>query len=145
MDFGPRWSQGIIDREPPKVGAPYSLLVPRTDSIGNDVSGIPSIEVLVPLATYYPWQLRRSRTAGNDRLVSFRGTFIPLPRTESDRRSTGDSRPSIESLYRNRATFMDGVDTGIAALVRDRFLLPEDAPAARGRMNDVWERYGLSR
>ena len=145
LDFGPRWPQGVIDLEPPKVGASYPLLVPRTDSIGNDLGGIPSIELVVPLATYYPWQLRRGRSAGNDRLVSFRGTFIPLPRTEAERRSTGDSRPSIESLYRNRSTFVAGVDSAIANLVHERFLLPEDASVARGRMNDVWDRYGLSR
>jgi hypothetical protein len=101
--------------------------------------------LVVPLATYYPWQLRKGRSAGNDRLVSFRGTFIPLPRTEADRRSAGDSRPSIESLYTNRSTFVAGVDLAITALVRERFLLPEDAPVARARMSDVWERYGLSR
>jgi hypothetical protein len=145
LDFGPRWSQGIIDFEPPRIGAPYPLLVPRTDSIGNDLGGISSIELVVPLATYYPWQLRTGRSAANDRLVSFRGTFIPLPRTEAERRSTGDSRPSIESLYRNRSTFVAGVDSAIATLVRERFLLPEDAPVARGRMSDVWERYGRSR
>jgi hypothetical protein len=144
LDFGPRWSQGIIDVEPPKVGAPYPLLVSRADSIGNDLGGIRSIELVVPLATYYPWQLRRGRSVANDRLVSFRGTFIPLPRTEAERRSTGDARPSIESLYRNRSTFIDGVELAIAGLVRERFLLPEDATAAQSRMTDTWNRYGLS-
>ena len=145
LDFGPRWPQGIIDLEPPKVGAPYPLFVSRVDSIGNDLGGIRSIELLAPLATYYPWQLRRGRAAANDRLVSFRGTFIPLPRTEADRRATGDSRPSVETLYGNRSTFMSRVDSGAAALVRERFLLPEDVPAARSRMSDVWDRFGLNR
>ena len=145
LNFGPRWQQGIIDLEPPKVGAPYPLLVSRTDSIGNDLGGVQSIEVLAPLATYYPWQLRRGRSAANDRLVSFRGTFIPLSRTETERRATGDSRPSIEKLYGNRSTFLSRVDSSTAALVRERFLLPEDVTVARNRMSDVWERYGLER
>jgi len=145
LDFGPRWSQGIIDIEPPEVGAPYPLFVSSVDSIGNDLGGVRSIELLAPLATYYPWQLRRGKSAANDRLVSFRGTFIPLPRTEADRRATGDSRPSIESLYGNHSTFMSRVDSATAALVRERFLLPEDVPAARDRMSDVWARFGLDR
>jgi len=145
LDFGPRWSQGIIDSEPPGVGAPYPVFVSRVDSIGNDLGGIRSIELLVPLATYYPWQLRSGMAAANDRLVSFRGTFIPLPRTEADRRGVGDSRPSIETLYGSRSRFMGRVDSAIASLVRQRFLLPQDVPATRSRMNDVWERYGLSR
>ena len=145
LDFGPRWGQGIIDLEPPKVGAPYRLFVTRADSVGNDLGGVRSIELLAPLATYYPWQLRRGRSAANDRLVSFRGTFIPLPKTEADRRATGDSRPSIEALYGNRSTFMNRVDSATAALVRERFLLPDDIPAARTRMSDVWARFGLDR
>jgi hypothetical protein len=144
LDFGPRWSQGIIDIEPPKVGAPYQVLVSRVDSVGNDLGGIRSIELLVPLATYYPWLLRTGMPAGADRLFSFRGTFVPLPRTDADRRSTGDSRPSIESLYGDRTRFMKQVDDGISSLIGRRFMLPEDSIAARSRMNDVWERFGIA-
>ena len=145
LNFGPRWPQGIIDLEPPRVGDPYQVLVSRVDSIGNDLGGIRSVELLAPLATYYPWQLRSGMAAANDRLASFRGTFIPLPKTEADRRATRDSRPSIESLYGSRSTFLSRVDSATAALVRERFLLPEDVPAARDRMSDVWARFGLDR
>jgi len=145
LNFGPRWPQGIIDLEPPRVGDPYPVLVSRVDSIGNDLGGIRSVELLAPLATYYPWQLRSGMAAANDRLASFRGTFIPLPKTEADRRATRDSRPSIESLYGSRSTFLSRVDSATAALVRERFLLPEDVPAARDRMSDVWARFGLDR
>jgi hypothetical protein len=145
LDFGSRWPQGIIDLEPPRVGDRYPVLVSRVDSIGNDLGGIRSIELLAPLATYYPWQLRSGMPAANDRLVSFRGTFIPLPKTEADRRATHDSRPSIEALYGHRSTFMSRVDSAAAALVRERFLLPEDVPAAHARMSDVWARFGLDR
>jgi hypothetical protein len=143
LDFGPRWRQGIIDFEPPKVGAPYPVFVSRVDSIGNDLGGIRSIELLVPLATYYPWQLRTGMAAATDRLLSFRGTFAPLPRTDAERRTAGDSRPSIESLYGDRTRFMRQVDAGISSLIARRFLLPADSGAARSRMSDVWERYGL--
>ena len=142
MDFGPRWSQGIIDREPPRLGEPYPILVSRVDSIGNDLGGIRSIEISVPLATYYPWQLRTGSPAGTDRLVSFRGTFIPLPKTEADRRATGDARPSIESLYGDKTRFMTRVDAAISSLISRRFLLAQDSTVARARMSDVWDRFG---
>src|SRR6266550_4181012 len=131
MDFGPRWSQGIIDREPPKLGAPYPVFVSRIDSVGNELGGIRSIEILVPLATYYPWQLRSGLPAATDRLVSFRGTFIPLPRTEAERRAGSDSRPSIETLYGNRGQFLKRVDDGISSLIARRLLLAGDSTAAR--------------
>ncbi|HJP87308.1 MAG TPA: alpha/beta hydrolase domain-containing protein, partial [Gemmatimonadaceae bacterium] len=140
MDFGPRWRQGIVDREPPRLGAPYPIYVSRVDSIGNDLGGIRSIEIAVPLATYYPWQLRTGMPAGTDRLVSFRGTFTPLARTEADRRASGDSRPSIESLYGDKTRFMTRVEAAISSLIAQRFLLPQDSAAANARMSDVWDR-----
>ncbi len=140
MDFGPRWNLGIIDREPPALGAPYPVFVSKVDSIGNELGGIPSIEILVPLATYYPWQLRTEVPSATDRLASFRGTFIPLPKTEAERRAKGDSRPSIEGLYSNKSQFLRRVDQGISSLIARRFLLPEDSTAARSRMTDIWSR-----
>jgi hypothetical protein len=120
------------------------VFVSRIDSIGNELGGIRSIEILVPLATYYPWQLRTGMPAATDRLVSFRGTFIPLPRTEAERRASSDSRPSIEMLYGNRGQFLKRVDDGISSLIARRLLLSADSTAARDRMVDAWERYGLA-
>jgi hypothetical protein len=137
-DFGPRWKEGIVDREPPGVGAPYAVRVAQTDSIGNDVGGIRSVEARVPLATYFPWQLRTG--AASDHLVSFQGTFVPLPRTEAERASTHDPRPSIEALYGGkRDAFLARVDAAAAELVAERFLLPEDVAAAKERMAATWD------
>ncbi|HKN58678.1 MAG TPA: alpha/beta hydrolase domain-containing protein [Gemmatimonadaceae bacterium] len=144
LDFGPRWSQAIIDREPPTLGTPYPVFVSRIDSLGNELGGIRSVEIMVPLATYYSWQLRTGMPAGTDRLVSFRGTFTPLPKTDAERRASGDSRASIESLYGNRTRFLQRVDESISTLIARRFLLPADSTAARNRMIDVWNRYGLA-
>ena len=137
-DFGARWKAGIVDREPPGIGAPYALRVSQTDSIGNDLGGIRSVEARVPLATYFPWQLRTG--AASDRLVSFRGTFVPLPRSEAERARTKDPRPSIEKLYGgNRDVFLKRVDAATADLVAQRFLLAEDVVAARERMAATWD------
>jgi hypothetical protein len=136
LDLGARWKQGIIDREPPGIGAPYVVRVPQVDSLGNDLGGIRSVEARVPLATYFPWQLRTG--AGSDRLVSFQGTFIPLPRTEAERAKARDRRPSIERLYGSRDVFLARVDAAAAGLVAERFLLREDAAAVRTRMSATW-------
>ena len=81
--------------------------------------------------------------AGTNYLASFRGTFIPLPKTEADRKASGDSRPSIEALYGDQTKFLQRVDEGLSTLIGHRFLLPEDSTTARNRMVDVWTRYGL--
>lgn len=137
-DFGPRWRLGIIDREPPGIGAPYAIRVAQVDSIGNELGGIRSVEARVPLATYFPWQLRTG--AASDRLASFAGTFVPLPRTEAERERNKDPRPSIEQLYGgDREGFLSRVDVAAAELVAERFLLAEDVPAARARMAATWD------
>ena len=136
LDFGPRWNDGIIEVEPPTLGKPFTVLVPRVDRFGNDAAGIRSIELRVPLASYLPWRLRTGMPSGTDRLISFTGTFVPLPRTEQERTSAGDARPSIESLYPSREAFLKQVDAAAAALVGERFLLQQDvaaAPSADGR------------
>ncbi|HEX2600859.1 MAG TPA: alpha/beta hydrolase domain-containing protein [Gemmatimonadaceae bacterium] len=142
LDFGPRWDKGIVDLEPPKIGAPFPVFVSRVDSIGNELGGIRSVEILVPLATYYPWQLRTGFPGGADRLVSFRGTFVPLPKTDAERAASGDPRPSITALYGDRAGFLRHVDDAISSLVGRRLMLPADSAAAKNRMIDVWARLG---
>ncbi len=138
-DYGPRWRNGIVDTEPPRLGAPYTVLVPKVDALGNDAAGIRSIELRVPLATYFPWHLRTGRAAGVDRLMSFTGTFTPLPGTERERIASGDSRPSIERLYGSRDAFLAKVDAAAKAMVSERVLLPGDAAAARARMAETWD------
>ncbi|MDQ2766873.1 MAG: alpha/beta hydrolase domain-containing protein [Gemmatimonadota bacterium] len=136
-DFGSRWSAGIIDREPPGIGAPYVVRVPQVDSLGNDLGGIRSVEARVPLATYFPWSLRTGTSP--DRLMSFVGTFVPLPRTEAGRASAHDPRPSVERLYGGRDAFLSRVNAAAAELVAQRFMLAEDTSAARARMAATWD------
>jgi hypothetical protein len=137
LDLGDAWSKRIITREPPAVGRPYTVLVPRADAVGNELGGIQSIELRVPVATYLPWQLRS--VTPTDRLVSFQGTFVPLTRTERERRHNGDTRPSLERLYPSRDAFLRAVDGATLALVAERFLLPDDRPVARERMAKSWD------
>ena len=136
-DFGPRWKEGIVDREPPGIGAPYAIRVAQTDSIGNDLGGIRSVEARVPLATYFPWQLRTG--AALDRMVSFGGTFVPLPRTEAERARTKGSAAEHREIDGGRATFLTRVDAAAAELVTQRFMLAEDVVAARARMAATWD------
>lgn len=137
IDLGRSWSRGVIDHEPPRLGARYPVLVPRADSIGNEVGGIQSVELLVPVATYFPWQLRTAEPV--DQLVSFAGTFVPLPKTEAERRARGDSRPSLQALHGSRDAFLRSVERATAALVAQRFLLPDDRAVAHERMASSWD------
>jgi len=59
VDYGPRWANGIITLEPPRLGKPFPVRVSQVDADGNEVGGVRSLELLAPLATYTPWSLRR--------------------------------------------------------------------------------------
>jgi hypothetical protein len=134
LDFGPRWSAGIIDREPPEVIGRYPVLVPQVDRLGNEIGGVRGWELRAPLATYLPWQLRATEQASNDELVDFFGTFAPLPL----RPSQGDARPAVGSLYADRAAYLRQITAAIASLESEGFLLPEDAPRALERAKELW-------
>src|SRR5207237_769616 len=83
-DAGPVRPEGVITVAPPRAGAPCPALVPQVDAFGNELGGVRGVELLVPLATYTPWNLRTGYPASTDELVDFLGTWVPLPRTAAD-------------------------------------------------------------
>ena len=139
VNYGPRWHQGIIDRQPPEVGKPFPALVPQVDKFGNELGGIRSVELLVPLATYAPWNLRIGFPGGMDELTDFFGTYIPLPKTEEGRSKTGDARPSIESLYTDKKDYLHKVKRSADLLVEQGFLTKEDVPNVTAQAERHWD------
>ena len=128
LDFGPEWSKGRVTIEPPRLGAPFVSLVPAVDDAGNDRGGIRLPEIAVPLATHTGWNYRRPEIGAPDRLASEIGAYRPLPRTAADRTTAGDSRPAIAERYPSREDYLGRIALAAVALVRDRYLLPEDVP-----------------
>src|SRR5215471_2810899 len=64
LDYGSHISRGQMDVHPPRQignGAAYTILVPRVDHDGNDVSGIRLPIVQVPIGTYTGWNLQSRR------------------------------------------------------------------------------------
>ncbi len=134
-DYGPRWSQGIIERQPPDLGAAFPVLLPQVDSLGNEMGGVPSVEIQAPLATYAPWNLRAGFAGGTTELTDFFGTYIPLPRVPD----ASDPRPDIGSLYGNRAVYLALAARAADSLVDRGFLLPEDSDRAIRRAAEQWD------
>ncbi|MFO1053259.1 MAG: alpha/beta hydrolase domain-containing protein [Planctomycetota bacterium] len=135
-DYGPRFAQGIVDIEPPKLGAAFPTLVPTVDRFGNQLGGITGIELRVPLATYAPWHLSPLFPGEPE---PFQGSFLPLPRDDDDGAQHHDPRPSIASLYRDRADFLAQVDAAAKAMVEERVLLPCDVARVRDRAAACWD------
>jgi hypothetical protein len=129
FDYGPKFDQGLLTILPPRiVGTPYSALVPKTDTDGNDIAGIRLPEVAVPLATYTGWNLRAAPEGGNDGCDHF-GQRIAFARTKADRIAAADPRPSLEERYPSQADYVDRIASAAKRLADDRLLLDEDVQA----------------
>lgn len=129
FDFGPNWSKGILDFEPPRPVAPFAVRVPGTDRFGNEATGIRPVELRVPIGTFAPFALRTGAPFASDEMVGYLGSFAPLARSDSDRRQ-GDRRPSFASLYPTVEDYRAQVKQAIDELAAEGFLLPRDRAAA---------------
>jgi Alpha/beta hydrolase domain len=139
VDYGPRFDRGIVDLEPPRVGAAYATRVPKCDADGNDVDGIRMPDIAVPLATYTGWNLRDPSIGAPDELANYSGSFIPFPRTRAAREASSDPRPSIAERYANRDDYLTHYREAVDRLVADRFLLARDRAASMARGRAVWD------
>ena len=130
VDFGAafdaRTMSGIIAEPLQVASGEYAVLVPAVDPDGNEVAGIRTPSVAVPLGTYTGWNLRRAGYAEGD-LCHLQGAFVPFAATRAERLASGDPRPSLEERYGTRAAYTAMVHFSTASLVAQRFLLPEDA------------------
>jgi hypothetical protein len=138
VDYGPGWREGIIAYEPPKLGRAFPALVAQVDAHGNEVGGVRNVELLVPLATYAPWNLRTGYAGGANELTDFFGTYIPLPRTEAERAQRGDPRPSITGLYVTKADYLRRAHAAAIGLVDQGYLLQEDVARVLTRAEEYW-------
>lgn len=140
IDYGPEFaSKGLIEFEPPKVGKAFTMLVPQVDADGNEVAGIRLPELMAPLATYTTWNYRSAEIGAPNVLANLQGAFFPLSLTKAERELKGDPRLSVQERYPTRDDFMGKTSEAARALVKQRFLLPEDMPAVLDRAAAEWE------
>ena len=127
QDYGPDFERGIISEEPPgeEHSLEYTVLVPQVDAVGNELPGIRTPHVEVPLATFTGWNLRPKGSA-EMATAGILGSYLPLATTANERRAGGDSRPSVEERYGSRAHYVRAIESAARRLVEQRLLLEED-------------------
>jgi hypothetical protein len=140
LDFGPDFrSKGIVTQDPPKVGTPFSVLVPQVNGDGNETAGIRLPEQMVPLATYTGWNLRDPKIGAPDVIYNMVGSFIPFARTKAEREASGDPRPSIEERYKDKDDYLRKVKEAAVALSGSGFLLKEDIEKVGAKAAARWD------
>src|SRR2546430_4420816 len=122
-DFDAKDDSGVMD-EPPAVRYTYRELLPQVDADGNEVDGVRSTQLRVPLGTYSGWNTRRVNF-GNPDLCDLSGQYIPFAVHQADRK--GDPRRSVEERYGSKAGYMARVSEAVEDQVEDGLVLRDDA------------------
>lgn len=131
QDYGPAFdtvdTRGIVSLNPPKLSAArYGVLVPQVDADGNDLGGISSLFVRVPIGTYTGWN-NFHESLFKDGFCTLQGSFIPFAATREERIAAGDPRLSIGERYPDRPAYVAAIRKAAGDLVSRRHLLAADA------------------
>jgi hypothetical protein len=118
---------------------PLPFLVPQVDADGNDVAGVHDPEAAVPLATVTGWNFRHERIGNPRDIYMTLGSYIPFPRTEKERKASGDPRQSIEQRYQDGDDYVAKVRAAAVRLIRDRYMLEGDLDGVIARARAHWE------
>jgi hypothetical protein len=129
-DFGPAFRaldvSGVMHVQPPVVRQVLPQVVPKVDADGNEIAGVRSVLLEVPLGTYTGWNpLARGFFKGH--IQSLGGGYIPFAKTKAERLASGDPRPSLEERYGTHEAYVARVKDAARRQVAERFLLQEDA------------------
>ena len=133
-DLGPHFrynDQSGVVAKLPVVKSTLPQLVVRVDADGNEVAGIRSPLLMAPLGTYTGWNVTTSGVYKGQLCIggSPIGGFIPFAKTKADRVASGDPRLSLEERYTDHDGYVKAVKTASDQLVRDGYLLRDDAAA----------------
>ena len=131
QDYGPGFdtadTRGIVSINPPRLSAArYGVLVAQVDADGNDLGGIRSLFVQVPIGTYTGWN-NFHESLYKDGFCTLQGSFIPFAATRAERIAAGDPRPSLEERYPDRTSYVAALRKATSDLVAKRHLLATDA------------------
>jgi hypothetical protein len=127
MDFGETFrTAGVVTVEPPKLGRELATLVMQVDRDGNEIAGLKTPQVAVPLGTHTGWNLRDPSIGAPEELYSMKGSYFPFPRTKSEREQKGDPRLSVEERYAGKDAYLARVRAEAQRLIGNGYLLERD-------------------
>ncbi len=129
--FDPNDGSGVPSNAPPPIKQVLKMLVPRVNTDGNEIGGVPVVLLDAPLGTYLGWNITAggARPFHQDQICSYAGGMIPFARTRTERMASGDPRLSLEERYTDHAGYVATVRKAAANIVAQGFLLQQDADA----------------
>ncbi|HXW96251.1 MAG TPA: alpha/beta hydrolase domain-containing protein, partial [Gemmatimonadales bacterium] len=131
--FDSKDDSGVMD-EPPVVRFTYRELLPRVNDDGNEVDGVRSTQLRVPLGTYSGWNTRKMGFGFPD-LCDLTGQYVPFAVHKADRMASGDPRLSVEERYGSKAGYIAAVQQALQEQLDEGLLLPDDAASILAQEN----------
>ena len=132
FNFGPRIDyfdeSGVITNQPPIVERVLPELVPVENKDGNETSGVPSVLLQAPLATYSGWNTYAT-TVYKGQQCGLTGSSFPFQETKAARLAAHDPRASLEERYGTHDGYVCVVTKAADRALKQRFLLQTDATA----------------
>ncbi len=129
-DYGPQFryndESGVYTNVPPPIKQVIPTLAPKVDIDGNEIAGVKSLLMHLPLGTYTAWNPIASGPLFG-REASLSAGYIPFPKTKADRIAANDPRLSIEERYGNLWGYYYLALWYANNLAAQRYLLPDDA------------------
>jgi hypothetical protein len=127
FDWGERFEQGILDNALPAPGPLYPNLVPAVGPDGNELAGIRTPHVAVPVASYTGWNYPKTFDgAGNTVASRLSGAWLPFCKDRQERISREDSRKSLAERYKGRGDYLDRLRRYAEKLVDQGLMFAED-------------------
>jgi hypothetical protein len=128
-DMGPNFryndESGVIATGIPPVKQVIPTLAPKVDADGNEMAGVRSLLLRVPLGTYTGWNPYSSGPLkGQECTLS--GGYVPFAKTREERLASGDPRPSVLERYGTVGNYHFAVSMNAKSLIAQRFLLLSD-------------------
>jgi Alpha/beta hydrolase domain len=130
-------ASGIPTNAPPPIRHVIKMLVPRVDADGNELGGVPTVQVDAPLATYLGWNVTAGEgDVGYDgrpfhagQVCNYVGGMVPFFKTKADRLAAGDPRRSLEERYGTHAGYVAAVTKAANNAYSKGYLLAADRDA----------------
>ncbi len=128
-DFDPNDVSGVPANAVPRIKQVIKMLVPKVDADGNEIGGVPVVLRDAPLGTYLGWNIIAggARPFHQGKLCGNAGSIIPFARTQAERETANDARPSLAERYRDHAGYVAAVRKAAAHALAQGFLLAADA------------------
>jgi len=136
-DFDESEANGVPTNAPPPIKHVIKMLVPRVDADGNELGGVPTVQVDAPLGTYLGWNITAGpndvgydgRPFHAEQVCNYIGGMVPFFKTKAQRVAAGDPRKSLEERYVTHQGYVDAVTKAANNAFAKGYLLAADRDA----------------